>query len=279
MALKFYKPYTQSIRQRVDIDRSHLWKGSPLKILTEGMAATGGRNHNGHITTRHRAAYHKVVYRKIAFDRRFLDGVAAQVVRLEYDPNRTAHIALIKYSKDDMEKYAYIIAPTNVKIGDVLETTCLTERKVDFKPGNCMPIGMIKDGTNVHNVELKVGAGGKLVRSAGSYAQVLGQDIGKVILRLASGELRYINKHCLATIGIVSNTDHSNIVLGKAGRAVWRGRRPHVRGIAMNPVDHANGGRANGGMHSASPEGLCAKGLKTRKNKRTTKDIIKRRKQ
>ncbi len=278
MALKLYKPYTKSIRQRIDIDRSGLWKGSPFKSLTVGMASTGGRNNNGHITSRHRAAFHRKVYREVSFDRRFLDGVSAQVVRIEYDPNRTAHIALVQYEKDGALKHAYVLAPEGVKQGDVLETTCSQTNKIDFKPGNCMPIGMIKDGTSVHNVELKIGAGGVLARAAGAFAQVLGQDIGKVILRLSSGELRYVNKNCLATVGVLSNVDHANEVLGKAGRNVWRGRRPHVRGIAMNPVDHPNGGRANGGMHFMSPTGVCAKGLRTRTNKRTSKDIIKRRK-
>jgi|LADL02.1.fsa_nt_gi large subunit ribosomal protein L2 len=278
MGLKFYKSYTKSIAQRVDIDRSGLWKGSPFKQLTEGMACTGGRNNNGHITSRHRTSVHRKVYRKVSFDRRFLDGSAVEVVRIEYDPNRTAHIALVKYNKEEKEQFAYLLAPENAKVGDIFETTCSQERKIDFKPGNCMPIGMIKDGTNIHNIELKIGAGGKLGRSAGTYAQVLGQDMGKCIVRLASGELRYINKNCLATVGVISNADHSNVVLGKAGRSVWLGRRPSVRGIAMNPVDHHNGGRANGGVHFASPKGLCAKGLKTRRNKRTTKSIIKRRK-
>lgn len=277
MALKFYKAYTSSIRQRVDVDKSDLWKGSPFKKLTKGMAATGGRNHNGHITCRHRASYHKSVYRMISFDRRFLNGISAEVVRIEYDPNRTAHIALIKYTKEGKEEYAYILAPNGVKPGTIIETTCDKEVKVDFKPGNCMPIGMVKDGTSVHNIELKIGAGGVLARSAGAYAQVLGQDVGKVIVRLSSGELRYVNRNCLVTIGVLSNLDHSNIVLGKAGRSVWRGRRPKVRGIAMNPVDHANGGRANGGMHFASPNGNIVKGLRTRQNKRTDKDRIKRR--
>lgn len=278
MALKLYKPYTKSIRERIDIDRAHLWKGSPFKALTKGMAATGGRNNNGHMTTRHRAAYHRMVYREIAFNRRFLDGIAAEVVRIEYDPNRSAHIALVKYQQDNQQKHAYILAAEGMKQGDVVETTASSARKVDFKAGNCMPLGMIKDGTSVHNVELKIGAGGILARAAGTYAQVLGQDVGKVILRLASGELRYVNKDCLATIGVLANADHANVVLGKAGRNVWRGWRPHVRGIAMNPVDHANGGRANGGMIFASPNGRIVKGLKTRKNKRTTREIIKRRK-
>lgn len=278
MGLKVYKSYTKSIAQRVDVDKSGLWKGSPFKKLTQGMAATGGRNNNGHITSRHRAAYHKTVYRVVSFDRRFLDGISAEVVRIEYDPNRTAHIALVKYIKNEKEEFAYILAPDSVKIGDVVETSCSETKKIDFKPGNCMPIGMIKDGTSVHNIELKIGAGGVLARSAGIAAQVLGQDVGKVIVRLASGELRYINRSCMATIGTISNADHSNIVLGKAGRNVWRGRRPHVRGIAMNPVDHPNGGRANGGMHFCSPTGVCAKGLKTRRNKRTSCNIIKRRK-
>ncbi len=275
MTLKFYKPYTPSIRQRVDIDRSSLWKGSPFKALTKGFAATGGRNHNGHMTARHRGSYHRSVYRVVSFDRRFLNGIKSEVVRIEYDPNRSAHIALIKHQIEGVDNYAYIIAPNNLKPGDFVETS--VDKQIDYKPGNCMPIGMIKDGTYVHNIELKIGAGGILARSAGVYAQVLGQDIGKVILRLGSGELRYINKNCLATIGVVSNLDHSNIVLGKAGRNVWRGWRPSVRGIAMNPVDHAMGGRANGGVHFCSPKGLNAKGKKTRSNKRTNKDIIKRR--
>lgn len=278
MGLKFYKPYTQSIRGRVDIDRSELWKGSSFKALSKGMHSSGGRNNVGHITIRHRKANSRKVYREVSFDRRFLDGIAAQVVRIEYDPNRSAHIALVKYEKDGMEKHAYVLAPAKVKIGDILETSCSNSSKIDYKPGNCMPLSVINDGISVHNVELKIGAGGVLARSAGVSAQVLGQGLNDVMLRLSSGELRYVNKKCMATIGVLSNADHSNIVLGKAGRNVWRGRRPYVRGIAMNPVDHANGGRANGGTHFASPEGLCAKGLKTRRNKRTAKSIIKGRK-
>jgi large subunit ribosomal protein L2 len=203
-----------------------------------------------------------------------------EVVRIEYDPNRTCHIALVKYKKnvegEVKEEFAYVLAPQGVSAGDILHTSL--KEKVDLKPGNSMPVGLIRDGTYVHNVELKIGGGGVLARAAGVSAQILGQDVGKVIIRLASGELRYVNKACMATVGVLSNPDHSNIVLGKAGRSVWRGWRPHVRGIAMNPVDHHNGGRANGGTHFASAKGLCAKGLRTRKNLRTNKDIIKRRK-
>lgn len=278
MSLKVYKPYTPSIRGRIDACKSELWKGSPFKALTMGMSATGGRNHNGHITSRHRGSYHRTVYREIAFDRRALGGIAAEVIRIEYDPNRTAHIALVKFKQNEQEKHLYVLAPAHLKAGDMIETSVSQESKVDYKPGNCMPVGMMKDGTIVHNVELKIGAGGVFARSAGASAQVVGQDAGKVMLRLSSGEMRFVNRHCLATIGVLSNADHANEVLGKAGRNVWRGWRPSVRGIAMNPVDHANGGRANGGMHFSSPNGQCAKGLKTRRNKRTTKDIIKRRK-
>jgi large subunit ribosomal protein L2 len=278
MSLKIYKSYTSSVRQRVDVDKGHLWPGSPMKSLTCRISATGGRNHNGHITARHRAAHHKVAYRKISFDRRFLHDIPASVVRLEYDPNRSGHIALVKYTSNSIEKFAYLLAPADVAPGDVLETSCLLSVKVDYKPGNCTLLGAMKDGTIVHNIEMKIGAGGILARSAGASAQLLGRDGDRVILRLTSGELRYVHKNCLATIGVVSNADHSNIVLGKAGRAVWRGWRPSVRGIAMNPVDHHNGGRANGGVIFASPKGLCAKGLKTRKNKRTSAAIINRRK-
>lgn len=278
MALKFYSACTPGIRGRVDVDRSNLWKGEPFKGLCKGFAASGGRNNHGHLTARHRAAYHRKVYRTVTFDRRIFAGVDLEVVRIEYDPNRTCHIALVKYKKEDQENYAYVLAPQDVKVGTILHTSCSENMKIDLKPGNSMPIGIIRDGTFVHNVELKIGAGGILARSAGCFAQVLGQDVGKVILRLASGELRYINASCMATVGILSNGDHSNIVLGKAGRNVWRGWRPSVRGIAMNPVDHHNGGRTNGGTHFASPEGICAKGLKTRRNLRTKKDIIKRRK-
>ena len=275
MGLKTYNAYTSGIRQRVDIDRSDLWKGSPFKKLCVGLSAKGGRNSNGHMTVRHRAAYGKKTYRIISFDRRFLEDTPVKVVRIEYDPNRTCHIALVEYEKNSKLEHAYILAPDKVKTGDILHTS-LT-KKVDLKPGNSMPVGLIRDGTHVHNIELKIGAGGALARSAGASAQILGQDLGRVILRLSSGELRYVHKSCMATVGVLSNLDHCNVVLGKAGRSVWRGWRPSVRGIAMNPVSHANGGRTNGGKHFSSPNGLCAKGLRTRRNNRTTKDRIKRR--
>lgn len=280
MSLKKYKPYTSGIRQRVDVDKSNLWKGQPFKKLTEGVAHTGGRNHHGHMTVRHRCSVHRKVLRTLSFDRRFLDGIKAVVERIEYDPNRTAHIALISFEKDGKKEHAYILATQGMKAKDVVETSLNTKSlDIDLKSGNAMPIGVVKEGTQVHNIEMKIGAGAKLVRSAGSSAQVLGResDSNKVIVRLASGEVRYIHKHCMVTVGTVSNSDHSNIVLGKAGRNFWKGVRPSVRGIAMNPVSHANGGRANGGKHYASPKGLCAKGLRTRRNKRTSKEIIKRR--
>lgn len=279
MALKVYGSYTPGIRQRVDVSRVGLWKGSPFKGLCKGISSTGGRNNNGHMTARHRAAYHRKVYREVCFDRRKMDGIVLFVERIEYDPNRTAYIALVSYKKSGSSDkvFAYILAPEGVKVGGEIFTSCSSSVKVDLKPGNAMPIGSIRDGTFVHNVELKIGAGGVLVKSAGTYAQVLGQDLGKVILRLPSGELRYVNRNCMATIGVLSNGEHFNVVLGKAGRSVWRGWRPSVRGIAMNPVDHANGGRTNGGKHFASPQGLCAKGLRTRRNLRTQKDRISRR--
>lgn len=275
--IKRYKPTTSSIRQKVNVDRTHLWKGSPLKSLSEGVAHTGGRNNQGRITVRYKTSHMRKVLRTVLFKRYQLDGITAEVVRIEYDPNRSAHLALLKYNKDNKEEFCYIIAPKDIKIGQKLETS--STKRIDFLPGNAMKLEFIKDGTTVHCVELKVGAGAILARSAGASAQIVGKDEkGRIIVRLSSGEEKIIDKNCYATIGSVSNEDHSNIVLGKAGASFWRGRRPHVRGIAMNPVDHSMGGRANGGRHPSSPQGLCAKGKKTRKNKRTTHTIVKGRK-
>lgn len=276
MSLKRYKPCTPGLRGKVGIDRSHLWKGSPFKLLTEGYASSGGRNNQGRITIRHRINANKKVYRKICFKRHLLDEVVCEVVRIEHDPNRSAHIALLKYVKNDKEEHVYIIAPKDVQIGQKIETS--SSKRIDYIPGNAMKLEYIKDGTIINCLEIKIGKGASLARSAGSFAQVLGKDEqGRIIVKLSSGELKTINKNCFATIGYVSNVDHKNIVLGKAGASFWRGRRPSVRGIAMNPVDHHNGGRANGGTHFASPEGLCAKGKRTRRNKRTQLTIVRRR--
>jgi large subunit ribosomal protein L2 len=269
MALKNYKPTTPGQRQLVLVDRSALYKGAPVKALTEGKASTGGRNNNGRITSRFRGGGHKKSFRVIDFKRRKLD-VAAKVERLEYDPNRTAFIALVTY--DDGEQ-AYILAAQRMAVGDVV----VAGEHVDVKPGNAMPSGNIPVGTIVHNIELKIGKGGQIARSAGSYAQIVGRDGEYVILRLNSGEQRLIHGRCMATIGAVSNPDHMNVSIGKAGRTRWLGRRPHNRGVTMNPVDHPHGGgegRTSGGRHPVTPWGFPTKGKKTRKNKSTTKFIV-----
>jgi len=269
MALKKYKPTTPSQRQLVLVDRSGLYKGSPVKTLTEGKNSTGGRNNNGRITTRFRGGGHKQAYRIIDFKRRKAD-VAAKVERLEYDPNRTAFIALVKYDDGEL---AYILAAQRLAVGD----TVISGEYVDVKPGNAMPAGNIPVGTIVHNVELKIGKGGQIARSAGSYAQIVGRDGDYVILRLNSGEQRLVHGRCMATIGAVSNPDHMNTSIGKAGRTRWLGRRPHNRGVTMNPVDHPHGGgegRTSGGRHPVTPWGFPTKGKKTRTNKSTTKFIV-----
>jgi large subunit ribosomal protein L2 len=251
------------------VDRSALYKGAPVKALTEGKPATGGRNNNGRITSRFRGGGHKKSFRVIDFKRRKFDA-AAKVERLEYDPNRTAFIALVKY--DDGEQ-AYILAAQRMAVGDVV----VAGEHVDVKPGNAMPAGNIPVGTIVHNIELKIGKGGQIARSAGSYAQIVGRDGEYVILRLNSGEQRLVHGRCMATIGAVSNPDHMNISIGKAGRTRWLGRRPHNRGVTMNPVDHPHGGgegRTSGGRHPVTPWGFPTKGKKTRKNKSTTKFIV-----
>jgi large subunit ribosomal protein L2 len=269
MALKTYKPTTPGQRQLVLVDRSALYKGAPVKSLTEGKPSTGGRNNNGRITTRFRGGGHKKSFRVIDFKRRKFDA-QAKVERLEYDPNRTAFIALVKYEDGEL---AYILAAQRMAVGD----TVVAGEHVDVKPGNAMPAGNIPVGTIVHNIELKIGKGGQIARSAGSYAQIVGRDGEYVILRLNSGEQRLVHGRCMATIGAVSNPDHMNISIGKAGRTRWLGRRPHNRGVAMNPVDHPHGGgegRTSGGRHPVSPWGFPTKGKKTRKNKSTTKFIV-----
>jgi len=269
MALKSFKPITPGLRQLVIVDRSELYKGKPVKTLTEGKSSSGGRNNNGRITVRFRGGGHKQTYRIIDFKRRKLDQVG-KVERLEYDPNRTAFIALIKYADGEL---AYIIAPQRLAVGDEV----LAGNQVDVKPGNAMPLSNIPVGTIVHNVEMKIGRGGAIARSAGSYAQIVGRDQGYVSLRLNSGEQRLIHGQCFATIGAVSNPDHMNTSMGKAGRARWLGMKPHNRGVTMNPVDHPHGGgegRTSGGRHPVSPWGKSAKGAKTRSNKTTTRFIV-----
>ncbi len=273
MALKKYNPTTPGQRQLVTIDRSELWKGSPEKHLTEGLRKTGGRNNMGRITSRHIGGGHKRRYRLIDWTRTKWD-MPATVERLEYDPNRTAFIALIKY--EDGEK-AYIIAPQRLAVGDKV----IAGNKVDIKPGNAMPLKNMPVGTIIHNVELKAGKGAQMVRSAGTYAQLVGRDQGYAQIKLTSGELRVVRGECMATIGAVSNPDHMNTNMGKAGRNRWKGRRPTVRGVVMNPVDHPHGGgegRTSGGRHPVSPWGQSAKGLKTRTNKATDKYILRSRK-
>ncbi len=269
MALKTYRPTSPGLRQLVIVDRRDLWKGAPVKMLTEGKSKTGGRNAHGHITTRHIGGGHKQTYRRIDFKRRKFD-VAGVVERLEYDPNRTAFIALIKY--DDGE-VAYILAPQRLGVGDKV----MAGENVDVKPGNAMPLSSMPIGTIVYNVELKPGRGGQMARSAGAFAQLVGRDSGWAILKLNSGETRKVRADCMASVGAVSNPDHGNTVKGKAGRSRWRGVRPTVRGIAMNPIDHPNGGRTNGGKHWSTPWGKATKGARTRKNKATDKFIVRSR--
>jgi large subunit ribosomal protein L2 len=269
MALKTYNPITPSQRQLVIVDRSGLHRGKPVKSLTEGKHSSGGRNNNGRITVRFRGGGHKRSYRKVDFKRAKID-MPAQVERIEYDPNRTAFIALLKYQDGEL---AYILAPQRLSQGD----TIVSGAHVDVKPGNAMPVGNVPIGTIVHNIELKVGKGGQIARSAGTYAQIVGRDQDYVIVRLNSGEQRLVHGRCMSTIGAVSNPDRMNISIGKAGRKRWMGRRPHNRGVAMNPVDHPHGGgegRTSGGRHPVTPWGFPTKGKKTRKNKATTKFII-----
>jgi len=273
MALKTFKSYTKSTRGTVLVDKKGLWKGKPLKSLTMGKHSTGGRNNLGRITSRHRGVGHKNKYREIDFYRK-KDDMKGKIERIEYDPNRSAYVALVKYEDNTMK---YIIAPANISIGNEV----VSGRNKDIKTGNCMPLSDIPAGTNIHNIELSPGGGGKLVRSAGSSAEVTGIDENYCIIKLKSGEIRKVISTARATIGIVSNSDHQNIKIGKAGRNRWKGIRPQTRGVAMNPVDHPHGGgegKTAGGRHPVSPWGQSAKGLKTRSNKRTNKFIISRKK-
>ncbi|MBM3574279.1 MAG: 50S ribosomal protein L2 [Methylocystis sp.] len=269
MALKTFKPTTPSLRQLVIVDRSELYKGKPVKTLTEGKTSKGGRNNHGRVTVRFRGGGHKQSYRLVDFKRRKLD-VVGKVERIEYDPNRTAFIALIRYADNEL---AYILAPQRLSVGNEV----VAGQQVDVKPGNAMPVANIPVGTIVHNVEMKIGKGGSIARSAGTYAQIVGRDQGYVIVRLNSGEQRLVHGQCFATIGAVSNPDHMNATIGKAGRSRWLGRRPHNRGVTMNPIDHPHGGgegRTSGGRHPVTPWGKPTKGKKTRSNKSTDRFIV-----
>jgi large subunit ribosomal protein L2 len=274
MALKHFKPTTPGQRQLVLIDRSDLYKGKPVKTLVESKSSTGGRNNSGRITAFQRGGGHKKAYRVVDFKRRKFD-VTATVERLEYDPNRSAFIALITYA--DGEK-AYILAPQRLSVGDIV----VSGERADIKPGNAMPLNSIPIGTIIHNVEMKPGKGGQIGRSAGAYVQLVGKDSGYAQIKLRSGELRMVPANCMATIGAVSNPDHQNEVIGKAGRNRWKGKRSHVRGVAMNPVDHPHGGgegKTSGGRHPVTPWGQPTKGYKTRNPKRKNKLIIRTRHQ
>lgn len=272
MALKNYKPTSPGLRQLVIVDRGELYSGKPEKTLTVGLTKTGGRDNFGHVTSRRIGGGHKRKLRVIDFKRRKFDSEAL-VERIEYDPNRSAFIALISYK--DGEK-AYILAPQRLKAGDKV----ISSEKADIKPGNAMPLKNMPVGTIIHNVELRAGKGGQLVRSAGCYAQLVGKDAGYAQLKLSSGELRVVREECLATVGAVSNPDNQNKSLGKAGRNRWLGNRPVSRGVAMNPVDHPHGGgegRTSGGRHPVTPWGVPTKGYKTRTNKKTDKFIMRSR--
>src|ERR1043166_8448449 len=269
MALKSYKTTTPSQRNLVIVDRTGLYTGKPVKALVEGQNSTGGRNNLGRITSRFRGGGHKQAYRTIDFKRARRDE-AATVERIEYNPNRTAFIALVKYKDGTLN---YILAPQRLAAGDSI----VAGEQVDIKPGNAMPLANMPVGTIVHNVELKIGKGGQIARSDGTYAQIVGRDGEYVILRLNSAEQRLVHGRCLATVGAVSNPDNMNTSIGKAGRTRWMGWRPHNRGVSMNPIDHPHGGgegRTSGGRHPVTPWGKPTKGKKTRSNKSTTKFIV-----
>jgi len=273
MALKSFKPYTKSTRGTILIDRTGLWRGKPYKSLTSVKNASKGRNNFGRITSRNHGGGHKQKYRQIDFYRRKFDSFA-EVERIEYDPNRTCYIMLVKF--EDNQKF-YYLAPQGIKVGDKVKNGSNAEIKV----GNCLPLQDIPVGIDIHNVELQPGAGGKIARSAGTSVTISGVDGNYSLIKMTSGEVRKIDSRSMATIGVLSNPDKKNIKIGKAGRSRWLGRRPHTRGVVMNPVDHPHGGgegKSAGGRHPVSPQGQSAKGLKTRNNKRTEKFIVRRRK-
>ncbi len=272
MALKSYKPTTPGRRGLVTVDRSELWSGKPVKKLTTGLARKAGRNNTGRITMRRRGGGHKRSYRLVDFKRRKF-GVPAVVQRLEYDPNRSAFIALVKYEDGEV---SYIIAPQGLKKDDVV----MSGESVDFRPGNAMPLSAMPIGAVVHNLEMKPGKGAQLARSAGAFARLAGRDGDYAIIRLMSGEQRLVHAGCMATVGTVSNADHANRKLSKAGMSRWLGRRPKVRGVAMNPVDHPHGGgegKTSGGRHPVTPWGKPTKGHRTRSNKESQRYIVRSR--
>ncbi len=273
MSLKSFKSYTKSTRGTILIDRTNLWKGKPYKPLTSINNAYKGRNNYGRITSRNHGGGHKQKYRNIDFYRKKFN-MKAEVERIEYDPNRSCHIMLVKF--EDGKKF-YYLAPQNISVGEKIKNG----PNVEIKSGNCLPLQDIPVGINIHNVEIQPGAGGKIARSAGTSVTISGIDGNYSIIKMSSGEVRRIDSRSLATIGVLSNPDQKNIKIGKAGRSRWLGRRPHTRGVVKNPVDHPHGGgegKSAGGRHPVSPTGQSAKGLKTRDNKRTDKFIIRRRK-
>ena len=273
MTLKSFKPYTKSTRGTVLINKTGLWKGKPFKALIEKKRSSKGRNNYGRITSRNSGGGHKQKYRLIDFYRKKIN-MKAEIERIEYDPNRSCYIMLVKF--EDGEKF-YYLAPQNIKVGDKIENGS----KIEIKNGNCMPLQDIPAGINIHNVEIQPGAGGKIARSAGTSVSISGTDGNYSIIKMTSGEIRKIDSRSMATIGVLSNPDQKNIKIGKAGRSRWLGIRPHTRGVVKNPVDHPHGGgegKSAGGRHPVSPKGQSAKGLKTRDNKRTDKFIIRRRK-
>ena len=274
MALVKTKPTSPGRRFLVKVVNESLHKGAPLQSLVESKNKSGGRNNNGHITTRHIGGGHKQKYRLIDFKRN-KDGISAEVERLEYDPNRSAHIALLKYADGERR---YIIAPKGISAGDMLSSGV----NVAIKAGNCLPLRNIPVGSQIHCIEMKQGKGAQLIRSAGASAQLVAREGIYATVRLRSGEMRKIHIDCRATIGEVGNSEHNLRSIGKAGAMRWRGVRPTVRGVVMNPVDHPHGGgegRTSGGRHPVTPWGVPTKGYKTRGNKRTDNMIVRRRKQ
>ncbi len=272
MALKTYKPTSPGRRNLVTVVNKELASDKPEKGLVRSLKKTGGRNKNGRITCRHRGGGHKRKYRVIDFKRNKVD-IPAKVAGIEYDPNRSANIALLLYV--DGEK-RYILSPNGIKVGDIVEAG----DNVDIKPGNCMPMGNMPLGSIVHNIEMKIGKGGQLVRSAGGSAQLMAKEGDHVLVKLPSGEVRRLHRRCRASIGQVGNVEHESRSMGKAGRNRWRGRRPEVRGVAMNPIDHPMGGgegKSSGGRHPCTPWGVPTKGYKTRSRKASDRDIVKKR--
>jgi len=276
MSLKTFKPYTKSTRGTVLVDRKNLWKGKPLKSLSFGKTSTGGRNNLGRITSRRRGGGHRRRYRIIDFKRNKYD-IKGKIITIEYDPNRSARIALVEY--EDGER-RYILSPDGLKVGNYIVSS--RDNKIPFKTGNNTCLRSIPEGLLIHNIELKPLKGAQLARSAGTYAKIMAKENNMVTVKLPSGEMRMVHENCQATIGVVGNKNHENIKIGKAGRSRWLGKRPKVRGVVMNPVDHPHGGgegRTSGGRHPVSPWGTPAKGYKTRKkNKQSNKFIVKRRK-